>query len=95
MTDFATKFSEAKSSEELTALTCDVIRENSGGIDPGISPMLALIHIASEMAVQCSARQRASVAAFLRTSALSVEAGAHINHQPTTTGNIIPLKGEV
>jgi hypothetical protein len=91
MSDFATRFAEAKSSEESCEIVGDVLK---GSFDGGaVSQICALIAVACEMAVRDSVRHRMEVAAFLRTSALSVEAGVPINHQPTTKGNIIPLKG--
>jgi hypothetical protein len=82
MKNLATKFLEG-SSEEQASITVDIIRKNSGS---GLGPIFALISFASKMATQGSARQRAEVANFLRTSALTVEA-----HQPTTDGNVVPI----
>jgi hypothetical protein len=91
MTNFATRFAEATTSEEFAKVNCDVLR--SGGSETFNGPIFALINFAAEMAVQGSERQRVEIARFMRTAALSIEANAHINHQPTIDGNVIPLKG--
>jgi hypothetical protein len=72
MTDFATKFLEAKSSEEFGSLVCDVIRGTPSGIDP----ILALISFAAEMAMRSPSKsQRAQVATYMRLQATAVDAG--------------------
>ena len=72
MTDFATRFSQAKTDEEFSSTFRDVVRQNPGGLDP----IFALINIASEMAMRSPSRdQREKVAEFMRTHASAIEAG--------------------
>jgi len=71
MTDFATRFSQAKTPEEFGSAVGDLIRGTPGGVDP----ILALIGIATEMTMRGSPSQREMVAQFMRDHASAIDAG--------------------